>query len=156
MAVVIEKPPLWRRVAPVLQGYDGPFLLAVLLLAGIGLGVMYSVGHDVDGRFVAHARNMAIAAGVMFVAAQVPPPSATTLDTLVVTADVLDRDDSRPGTVSTATKTALDPKDVPQTINTLEMSKSKVYGLNDLSVLLDGTNRFQTGQFFSFSGGWST
>ncbi len=72
-------------------------------------------------------------------AAQVAPPSATTLDTLVVTADVLDRDDSRPGTVSTATKTALDPKDVPQTINTLEMSKSKVYGLNDLSVLLDGT-----------------
>ena len=71
MAVVIEKPPLWRRVAPVLQGYDGPFLLAVLLLAGIGLGVMYSVGHDVDGRFVAHARNMAIAAGVMFVAAVV-------------------------------------------------------------------------------------
>ncbi len=73
MAVVIEKPPLWRRVAPVFQGYDGPFLLAVLLLAGIGLGVMYSVGHDVDGRFLAHARNMAIAAGVMFVAAQVPP-----------------------------------------------------------------------------------
>ena len=66
-------------------------------------------------------------------------PSARTLDTLVVTADALDRDDSRPGTVSTATKTALDPKDVPQTINTLEMSKSKVYGLNDLSVLLDGT-----------------
>ncbi len=24
------------------------------------------------------------------------------------------------------------------------------------TVLLDGTNRFQTGQFFSFSGGWST
>ena len=24
------------------------------------------------------------------------------------------------------------------------------------SVLLDGTSRFQTGQFFSFSGGWST
>jgi 3-oxoacyl-[acyl-carrier protein] reductase len=24
------------------------------------------------------------------------------------------------------------------------------------SVLLDGSNRFQTGQFFSFSGGWST
>ncbi len=72
-------------------------------------------------------------------AAQGAPPAATTLDTMVVTADVLDRDDSRPGTVSTATKTALDPKDVPQTINTLEMSKSKVYGLNDLSVLLDGT-----------------
>ncbi|WP_101046855.1 rod shape-determining protein RodA [Macromonas nakdongensis] len=73
MAVVIEKPPLWRRVAPVFQGFDGPFLLAVLLLAATGLVVMYSVGYDVDGRFVAHARNMAIAAGVMFVAAQVPP-----------------------------------------------------------------------------------
>jgi NAD(P)-dependent dehydrogenase (short-subunit alcohol dehydrogenase family) len=24
------------------------------------------------------------------------------------------------------------------------------------SVLLDGSSRFQTGQFFSFSGGWST
>lgn len=24
------------------------------------------------------------------------------------------------------------------------------------TVLLDGSSRFQTGQFFSFSGGWST
>ena len=73
MAVVIEKPPLWRRVAPVFQGFDGPFLLAVLVLAGIGLGVMYSVGYDVEGRFLVHARNMALAGGVMFVLAQVPP-----------------------------------------------------------------------------------
>ena len=73
MAVVIEKPPLWRRVAPVFQGFDMPLLLIVLLMAGTGLVVMYSVGYDVDGRFVAHARNMAIAAGVLFVAAQVPP-----------------------------------------------------------------------------------
>jgi rod shape determining protein RodA len=73
MAVVIEKPPLWRRVAPVFQGFDGPFLLAVLVLASIGLGVMYSVGYDVEGRFLVHARNMALAGGVMFVLAQVPP-----------------------------------------------------------------------------------
>jgi rod shape determining protein RodA len=73
MAVVIEKPPLWRRVAPVFQGFDGPLLLAVLLLAATGLVVMYSVGYDVEGRFALHARNMAIAGGVLFITAQIPP-----------------------------------------------------------------------------------
>lgn len=61
-----------------------------------------------------------------------------TLPTVYVAPDVLDPDDSRVKTVSTATKTAMRIKDVPQTIDTLEMSKSKVYGQNDLSVLLDG------------------
>jgi len=85
-------------------------------------------------------------------AALVTPPAmadeaeaARTLDTLHVTADALDRDDARQKTVSTATKLELDPHDVPQTINTLDMSKSKVYGLNDLSVLLDGTPGVDTG-----------
>ena len=73
MAVVIQKPPLWQRVAPVFQGFDGWFMLAVLILATIGLGVMYSVGYDHGTRFVDHARNMLIAAGVLFVMAQVPP-----------------------------------------------------------------------------------
>lgn len=66
------------------------------------------------------------------------PGEPLQLDRVTVTADALDRDDSRQSTVSTATKTNIDPRDVPQTVNTLEMSKSKVYGLNDLSVLLDG------------------
>ena len=73
MAVVIQKPPLWQRVAPVFQGFDGWLMLAVLILAAIGLGVMYSVGYDHGTRFVDHARNMLIAAGVLFVMAQVPP-----------------------------------------------------------------------------------
>ncbi|THT99254.1 TonB-dependent siderophore receptor [Lampropedia puyangensis] len=60
------------------------------------------------------------------------------LNEVTVTADALDLDDSRPKTVSTATKTQLDTKDVPQTVTTLEVSKYKVYGINDLSVLLDG------------------
>ena len=71
--------------------------------------------------------------------AQQQAGDASTLSTVEVTADALDRDDARQKTVSTATKVAMDPRDVPQTINTLDMSKSKVYGLNDLSVLLDGT-----------------
>jgi len=73
MAVVIEKPPLWQRLAPVFRGYDLPFLLAIGVLAVVGLGVMFSVGYDVEGRFAAHARNMALAAGLFFVVAQVPP-----------------------------------------------------------------------------------
>jgi rod shape determining protein RodA len=73
MAVVIEKPPLWVRLAPVFRGFDLPLLLAVCLLAAMGLTVMYSVGMDHGTRFVAHARNMLIAGAVMFVLAQMPP-----------------------------------------------------------------------------------
>jgi rod shape determining protein RodA len=73
MAVVIEKPPLWQRLQPVFSGFDGGLALAVLILAGMGLVVMYSVGYDHGTRFVDHGRNMLIAAGVLFVVAQVPP-----------------------------------------------------------------------------------
>jgi rod shape determining protein RodA len=45
----------------------------VLLLAGIGLITMYSVGFDHGTRFTSHGRNMLLAAGVMFIVAQVPP-----------------------------------------------------------------------------------
>jgi rod shape determining protein RodA len=73
MAIVIEKPPLLSRLLPMFQGFDGPLLAVVLLLAGAGLLVMYSVGHNIDGRFAAHARNMLIAGAVLFAVAQVPP-----------------------------------------------------------------------------------
>ncbi|MDH5858289.1 TonB-dependent receptor [Lampropedia aestuarii] len=64
--------------------------------------------------------------------------SGLALTEVTVTADALDLDDSRPKSVSTATKTNLDTKDVPQTVSTLEVSKFKVYGINDLSVMLEG------------------
>ena len=73
MAIVIENPPLWRRLLPIFQGFDGPLMAVVLLLAATGLLVMYSVGHEIEGRFAAHARNMLIAGGVLFAVAQVPP-----------------------------------------------------------------------------------
>jgi rod shape determining protein RodA len=73
MAVVFEKPPLWQRVLPVFQGFDLPLVLAVSLLAGMGLLVMYSVGFDHGSRFADHGRNMLIALGVLFFVAQVPP-----------------------------------------------------------------------------------
>ncbi|WP_291008744.1 rod shape-determining protein RodA [Hydrogenophaga sp.] len=73
MAVVFDKPTLLQRVAPIFQGFDLPLFIAVLLLAGIGLITMYSVGFDHGTRFSSHGRNMLLAAGVMFIVAQVPP-----------------------------------------------------------------------------------
>ncbi len=73
MSTVFEKPPLWRRLAPWIQGFDGPLAFAVFLLACAGLLIMYSSGYDHGTRFQDHARNMLIAAFIMFVVAQVPP-----------------------------------------------------------------------------------
>ncbi|MDM7457579.1 MAG: rod shape-determining protein RodA [Tepidimonas sp.] len=73
MAVVIQKPPVLSRIAPWVRGFDGQFLLAVALLAAIGQVVMYSVAHDIAGRYLDHLRNLLIAAGVMWVVSQIPP-----------------------------------------------------------------------------------
>src|SRR5688572_663804 len=73
MAAVFDKPSLFQRVTPVLQGFDGPLAFAVFLLACAGLLIMYSSGFDHGTRFVDHARNMLIAGMIMFVVAQVPP-----------------------------------------------------------------------------------
>ena len=73
MAVVFERPSLWRRFVPFLKGFDFWLLLSVCMLAGMGLTAMYSSGFDHGTRFVDHGRNMLIAAGIMFVVAQVPP-----------------------------------------------------------------------------------
>ncbi len=73
MAVSFDKPRLLQRIVPIFQGFDGPLFVAVLLLAGIGLVTMYSVGYDHGSRFASHGRNMLLAAGVMFLVAQVPP-----------------------------------------------------------------------------------
>jgi rod shape determining protein RodA len=73
MSVVIERPPLWRRVLPVFSGFDLPLLLGLSVLGGLGLLAMYSAGYDHGTRFVDHGRNMGLALVIMFVVAQVPP-----------------------------------------------------------------------------------
>ena len=73
MNAVFERPPLWLRLARVFGGFDRPLMLAIALLAGIGLLAMYSAGFDHGTRFVDHGRNMLLALGVLFVVAQVPP-----------------------------------------------------------------------------------
>jgi rod shape determining protein RodA len=70
---VIERPPLLSRLKPWLSGFDVPLLLVILWLCGWGLLCMYSAGYDHGTRFVDHARNMALALGLMLIVAQVPP-----------------------------------------------------------------------------------
>jgi rod shape determining protein RodA len=73
MTTIFERPSAWQRLRPVFTGFDGPLAAAVLILAAIGLTVMYSAGFDHGTRFVDHGRNMLIALAVLFAAAQVPP-----------------------------------------------------------------------------------
>jgi len=88
MAVVFDRPSLWQRLWPLLRGFDLLLLVAVLVLAGMGLMAMYSTGFDHGTRFVDHARNMLIAAGIMFVVAQVPPQRLMSLAVPVYTLGV--------------------------------------------------------------------
>jgi len=73
MSAIFEKPSLWQRVRPVLTGFDGPLLFAMVLLATAGLITMYSAGYDNGTRFSDHGRNMLLALGVVFLVAQIPP-----------------------------------------------------------------------------------
>jgi rod shape determining protein RodA len=72
MNAVFDKPSLWQRIKPAFSGFDGWLGLAVLMLCAAGLVTMYSAGLGTS-RFADHARNMLLAACVMFLVAQVPP-----------------------------------------------------------------------------------
>ncbi len=73
MSYQFGKVSLRQRIAPLFSGFDGPLAFAVFVLACAGLLTMYSSGFDHGTRFEDHARNMLIAATIMFVVAQVPP-----------------------------------------------------------------------------------
>ncbi len=79
MAAVFDKPTLFQRSLPLLQGFDGLLAFAVFLLASAGMLIMYSSGYDSGTRFADHGRNMLIAGGIMFVVAQIPPQRLMTM-----------------------------------------------------------------------------
>jgi rod shape determining protein RodA len=79
MSAVFDKPTLAQRILPLFRGFDGPLVLLILLLAGVGLVAMYSSGFDHGTRFVDHGRNMLIAGSILFVVAQIPPQRLMTL-----------------------------------------------------------------------------
>ncbi len=72
-APVLQRPPWWQRLKPLFIGYDLWLTVAIGCLAALGLVTMYSAGFDHGTRFVDHGRNMLLALGVLFIAAQVPP-----------------------------------------------------------------------------------
>lgn len=73
MGAVIQRTTWRQRMGSWLQGMDGPLALAVALLAGAGLTIMYSSGYDHGTRFVDHARNMLLAGFILVLVAQMPP-----------------------------------------------------------------------------------
>src|SRR5262249_10886065 len=73
VSAVFDRPTLWQRVRPMFGGFDGTLAFVAALLAAAGLITMYSAGYDHGTRFVDHARNMALAVGIMFIVAQIPP-----------------------------------------------------------------------------------
>ncbi len=73
MNAVFESPSIWQRVKPVFTGFDMPLLFAILVMGAAGMVTMYSAGFDHGTRFVDHGRNMLLAAGVLFLVAQIPP-----------------------------------------------------------------------------------
>jgi rod shape determining protein RodA len=79
MAQQFGSTSLRHRIAPWFAGFDGPLAFAVFMLASAGLLIMYSSGYDNGTRFQDHARNMLIAATIMFVVAQIPPQRLMTL-----------------------------------------------------------------------------
>ena len=68
-----DKPNILHRILPMFRGFDPILLFAIAWLASIGLMAMYSAGYDHGTRFVDHGRNMLLAAGILFVVAQIPP-----------------------------------------------------------------------------------
>ncbi len=86
---VFQKPTLAQRIWRWFEGFDGPLALAVMLLVGLGLLVMYSAGFDHGTRFVDHGRNMLIAGAIMMVVAQIPPSKMMTWAVPIYTVGVV-------------------------------------------------------------------
>ena len=89
LTATLNAPSPWQRLKPVLTGFDGLLLTAMVLLAGAGLVTMYSAGFDHGTRFVDHGRNMLLALAVLFVVAQIPPQTLMKLAIPLYIAGVL-------------------------------------------------------------------
>ncbi len=104
---------------------------ATALLAGLACAAAAAAATAADAPPVPAADPAAAAPATTPVSAQVMP-------TVHVSGSQYDPDDVRPEGVTTATKTYMAPRDIPQTIDTLEVNKYKSYGINDLATMLDG------------------
>lgn len=70
---MLEKRHPWQVVKPFLNVFDGPLALIVFLILATGIVTVYSAGIDFPGRIEDHLRNILIAFGVLWFAANIPP-----------------------------------------------------------------------------------
>jgi rod shape determining protein RodA len=89
MNAVVQRPSTWQVAAGLVRGFDLPLLLAIAVLASIGLVTMYSAGFDHGTRFVDHARNLGIGLAVALVVAQMQPQRLMALAVPLYAAGVL-------------------------------------------------------------------
>ena len=70
---MFEKRHPWQVVKPFVNVFDGPLALIIFLIVATGFVAVYSAGIDFPGRIEDHMRNILIAFGVLWVAANIPP-----------------------------------------------------------------------------------
>ena len=71
--VSMDRRSPWQAIRPYVMVFDRTLLIALALLATIGIATMYSAAFDFPGRFAGHVRNLSVAFAVMWAASVVPP-----------------------------------------------------------------------------------
>ena len=69
----MTKQPLWQRIQPFLNVFDGWLLFSLALIAGAGVLIQFSASSDFPGRFADVLRNLFIAFCVMWAVSNVNP-----------------------------------------------------------------------------------
>jgi rod shape determining protein RodA len=88
MQRIHERRSLSRRLKPYFTVFDGPLTLIFVLLLSTSLLTMSSAASDYPGRVEAQVRNMLLAFGVMWVAANVSPQTLMRLAVPIYTVGV--------------------------------------------------------------------
>ncbi|MCO5100655.1 MAG: rod shape-determining protein RodA [Burkholderiaceae bacterium] len=72
MTTLHQAPSLWSRVRPHLLVFDPVLTIALAMLVVLSFVTMQSAALDYDGRVADHARNLLVAFGVLWLAANLP------------------------------------------------------------------------------------
>lgn len=64
---------IWARLQPFFSVLDGPFIGMIFGVAILSCLILYSAGHDFDGRFAGHLRNIGFAFLIMWGVAHISP-----------------------------------------------------------------------------------
>src|ERR1700709_2029169 len=74
-ALQFDKRVWLERTKRMFAGFDKPLALIVFLLLCVGIVTLYSASLDVPGRLEAQLRNIMLTFGLMWILANVPPPT---------------------------------------------------------------------------------